>query len=198
MAKHLFNSRRSRFLAPKKFFIVATEGEQTEKIYLDEFKPPRGAMIQLTVIENKQHKTKPIACLERLKRYATKNFLGPEDELWLMIDRDSWSEAELDEVATEIAKNPQFHLALSNPCFELWLYLHLADNKPFDHRDKLPPALAKILGRYDKAGYDVERIVKGVDEAIRRAERLDTPPQNTWPKNQQTHVYRLMKKILGR
>ena len=115
-----------------------------------------------------------------------------------MIDRDSWSEAELDEVATEIAKNPQFHLALSNPCFELWLYLHLADNKPFDHRDELPPALAKILGRYDKAGYDVERIVKGVDEAIRRAERLDTPPQNTWPKNQQTHVYRLMKKILGR
>ena len=154
MAQHLFNSRRSRFLAPKKFFIVATEGEKTEKIYLDEFKPPRGAMIQLTVIENKQHKTKPIACLERLKRYATKNFLGPEDELWLMIDRDSWNEAELDEVATEIAENPQFHLALSNPCFELWLYLHLADNKPFDHRDKLPPALAKILGRYDKAGYD--------------------------------------------
>jgi len=198
MAKNLFNARRAHFRNPKKFFIVATEGEKTEKLYLDEFKPSRDAVMQVKVLENKQHKTRPKECLERLKSYEAKYQLGPEDELWLMIDRDSWEEAELNEVAAEIAKNPKFHLALSNSCFELWLYLHLADNRPFDHRDKLPPALAKILGRYDKADYDVERIVKGVDEAIARAEKLDTPPQNPWPKNQGTHVYRLMKKILGR
>lgn len=198
MAKNLFNARRAHFRNPKKFFIVATEGEKTEKLYLDEFKPSRDAVLQVKVLENKQHKTRPKECLERLKSYEAKYQLGPEDELWLMIDRDSWEEAELNEVAAEIAKNPKFHLALSNSCFELWLYLHLADNRPFDHRDKLPPALAKILGRYDKADYDVERIVKGVDAAIARAEKLDTPPQNPWPKNQGTHVYRLMKKILGR
>ncbi len=198
MAKRLFNARRATFKNANKFFIVATEGAQTEKLYLDEFKPARGSLLQVKVLENKKHKTKPTECLERLKSYEAAYQLGPEDELWLMIDRDSWEEAELNEVAAEIAKHPKYHLALSNPCFELWLYLHLADNRPFDHRDKLPPVLAKILGRYDKADYDVERIVQGVDAAIARAEKLDTPPQNPWPKNQGTHVYRLMKKILGR
>lgn len=198
MAKNLFNARRAHFRNPKKFFIVATEGEKTEKHYLDEFKPSRGSLLQVKVLENKQHKTKPTECLERLKGYEAKYQLGPEDELWLMIDRDSWEEAELKEVAKEIGARANYFLALSNPCFELWLYLHLADNKPFDHRDKIPPALAKLLGSYDKADYDAARIAAGVDAAIGRAEKLDTPPQNPWPKNQGTHVHRLMKKILGR
>ena len=198
MAKNLFNARRAHFRNPKKFFVVATEGEKTEKLYFDEFKPSRDAVMQVKVLENKQHKTKPKDCLERLKSYEANYQLGPEDELWLMIDRDSWEEAELNEVARKIEKRANYFLALSNPCFELWLYLHLRDNKPFNHRHQLLPELEKLLGSYGKGNYDAARIAESVDAAIERAEKLDTPPQNPWPKQQGTHVYRLMKRILGR
>jgi hypothetical protein len=197
MAKNRFNSSRGSFLNPKKFIVVATEGEKTEAIYLNEFKPPRDGTVQLKVLPNWQHKTNSRDVLKKLKAYAKTNYVGPEDELWLMIDRDSWKEEELNEVAAEAVKCG-FHMALSNPCIEYWFYLHFRDHKPFNYRYQLIPVMEGLLGSYDKGNYDAAGIAAGVDAAIARAEKLDTPPQNLWPKNQGTHVYRLMKKILGR
>src|SRR6266446_3098265 len=104
MGKSFFPARRAGFLKPKKFFIVATEGAKTEKLYLEQFRPPREAVIQVKVLPNTTHKTRPQEVFTRLKLYASQTYLGPEDELWLLIDRDNWSEQELDEVAAEIAE----------------------------------------------------------------------------------------------
>jgi hypothetical protein len=134
---------------------------------------------------------------QKLKDYAATNYVGPEDELWLMIDRNGWDEAELDEVAVEAAKCG-FHIALSNPCIEFWFYLHLMDNKTFNHRHQLLPEMEKLLGSYGKGDFDAARLAKEVDSAIERAEKIDSQCQTSWPKQQGTHVYRLLKKILGR
>ena len=50
------------------------------------------------------------------------------DELCLVIDRDkqSWTEATISEVA-QFCHAKQYILALSNPCFELWLLIHHYD-----------------------------------------------------------------------
>jgi hypothetical protein len=197
MARNRYNFSRAKHEKPKKFIVVATEGRKTERIYLDQFKPARDSSVQLKVLPNKNDKTHPKEVLQRLKDYAKTNYVGPDDELWLMIDRDSWDEAELNEMAAEAAKCG-FKMALSNPCIEYWFYLHFRDSKPFNHRHQLLPEMEKLLGSYGKGNYDAAKIAKEVEAAIARAEKLDTKPNEPWPKQQGTQVHRLMKKILGR
>lgn len=197
MAKSRYHSNRRKPEKLKKFIVVATEGRKTERIYLDQFKPPRDASVQLKVLPNTNDKTRPKEVLLRLKNYAATNYVAREDELWLMIDRDSWAEAELNEVAAEAAKCG-FFLALSNPCIEYWFYLHLRDDKPFNHRHQLLLEMEKLLGSYDKGRFDASKLAEATDAAIARAEKLDTKPNEPWPKQQGTQVHRLIKKLLGR
>ncbi len=193
MAK--YQARKSNFRKTKKLYVIATEGARTEKIYFDEFKPPKDASIRIKVLPNTNHKTRPKEVLNRLTQHAKKTALNKDDELWLVIDRDSWEEAELQEVAKGVSERG-FKLALSNPCFELWLYLHMANNKFFNHRDQVVAAVRKNLGKYEKSEYDAAELVKNVDKAIERAKGLDSPRQAPWPKTQGTHVYLLVEGLL--
>jgi hypothetical protein len=186
--------RRHSFRDPKKFFIIATEGECTEEIYFTALKPPRNAAIQLRVLPTKKGKSAPKEVLARLRSYDRDAGSGSRDELWLVVDRDTWTKTDLDEVAAAIAVLPKYHLALSNPCFELWLVLHRRDASG-QNSGQLRAILKAELGAYEKSNYDVEALKPAVDDAIQRAERLDTLPKNPWPQAQGTHVYRLVKRL---
>ncbi len=53
--------------------------------------------------------------------------IGDEDELWICIDADHWirgsHQRELAEVLRQCRSNG-YGVAISNPCFEVWLLLH--------------------------------------------------------------------------
>ena len=77
------------------------------------------------------------------------------DEGWIVIDRDAWTETELNNVHRE-ANERGFYVAFSNPCFELWLYLHLCDARSFNDRHDCHRGLAGVLPGYSpdtKGGY---------------------------------------------
>jgi len=57
------------------------------------------------------------------------NFKSP-DELWMIIDRDEWTN--IDEISTLCKNEGNFYLALSNPCFEFWVLLHVKDISEYD------------------------------------------------------------------
>ena len=145
MGKHLMDSRRFRrkigFLKEKKLFVIATEGGKTEEIYFDLFKPGRDAVIRMEILPCKNCRTSPKNTLKRLLKFKNENMIKGDDELWLVIDRDNWEIEELDQVASQCSKK-RFFLAVSNPCFEFWLYLHLRDPKPF-HSAQLLIAVIK-------------------------------------------------------
>ena len=196
--RRMGNRRRVEFRDPKKFFFIAMEGKETEPRYFEEFKTSRAAKAQVKLVPNPKHKSHPKEVLQRLRNYFRSNTTFPGDEGWLVIDRNSWLEAELDEVCREAADTGYF-VAVSNPCFELWLFLHLRDNRPFIDRGDCQRELAKVLPGYapdKKSEYDVETLMKGVKEAIRRAQSLDTAPGQPWPRNQCTRVNRLVSKLL--
>ncbi|MGO8675162.1 MAG: RloB family protein [Limisphaerales bacterium] len=119
------------------------------------------------------------------------------DELWLVVDRDAWTESDLNDVVAAIGALPKYHLALSNPCFELWLVLHRRD-APGQNGEQLRKILKAELGAYEKSSYNVEALRPTIDDAIRRAERLDASPKDPWPRVQGTHVYRLVKRLMAR
>ncbi|OGV41922.1 MAG: hypothetical protein A2X46_17875 [Lentisphaerae bacterium GWF2_57_35] len=187
--------RQIGYRKPKKHFHIATEGNETEPRYFELFKTTREDEIQLKIIPSK-HKSRPLQVLEHLKLHVAKN--GRKgDEAWLVIDRDAWDEAELNDVFRE-AQSYGYEVALSNPCFELWLYLHMRDNRLFANRHQCQDMLQDVLDGYDpnkKSTYKTECLLPNVDMAIQRAQGLDLHPNDLWPRNQATRVYKLIHRI---
>ena len=71
-----------------------------------------------------------IARLDGFKaEYATEE----DDQFWLCIDKDHWAEpghiANL-RVVLQHCKQKGYRVAISNPCFELWLLLHIEEVDP--------------------------------------------------------------------
>ena len=178
--------------------IIATEGEKTEKQYF-ESNLFRSTRVQVQVRETKDGKLAPKHVIDRLEEYASKYQLDEGDQLWLVFDCDQWPKKQLDEVyrqAQQKLSGKAIQLAVSNPSFELWLYLHHADWTGSSATPKeIESALREILGGYNKTRLKPEDYEGHVDIAIERAEGLDTQRTGRWPKNPGTHVYRLVRAI---
>lgn len=50
--------------------------------------------------------------------------VGEGDQVWFVIDTDEWS-SHIPLLRLGCAEKPNWHVAQSNPCFEVWLYYHL-------------------------------------------------------------------------
>lgn len=57
---------------------------------------------------------------KQLNDYKVQYALEADDELWLVIDKDRWTEAISSRVAIKCAQDDYMHMALSNPGSELW------------------------------------------------------------------------------
>lgn len=126
----LIRERREAF-RDARLIVIASEGKDTERIYFKalakEYTNPRVHVHILERHENEQNNSSPEHVLKQLNDYKGQYDLESDDELWLVIDRDRWTDAMLSHVAKECAQDDYLHVALSNPCFELWLLLHLVD-----------------------------------------------------------------------
>ena len=89
-------------------------------------------------------------------------------------------------------------LAISNPCFELWLLLHFQDNPGMHSRQKVQQMLRKHAPNYNK-GVDYAKYSGGYSEAVDRATRMDEAAANDGEAglNPTTGVYRLTELIRG-
>ena len=106
------------------------------------------------------------------------------------------------------------HMALSNPCFELWLLLHLEDvslltpeeqkqwkeNRRMSRRTDpfLKLRLRQKMGSYHESTYDAPALITHVEEAIARAKALDNNPADRWPQTLGTRVYLLAESVMNR
>lgn len=199
MAKSLNRYRRRQNVRePKRKFVIATEGEKTEKIYFDVWKQKVQRTLVLKIIEAKEGDSSPGKVLKRLEKflkgkseYDAKN----GDEFWLVIDRDRWEEKEILDVYEECRKK-RFNLALSNPCFELWLNFHQENPKsPKTCSGCLKEVKNLLKGKYDKNDYDAAKLIVDVACAIETSRRLHEDKTEPFPADTGTHVYLLVEKI---
>ena len=114
-----------------RLIVIASEGKDTERIYFKalakEYTNPRVHVHILERSVDEQNNSSPEHVLKQLNDYKNLYDLEADDELWLVVDKDQWKDRMLSRVATECALEVSMHMALSNPCFELWLLLHLED-----------------------------------------------------------------------
>jgi hypothetical protein len=115
------------------------------------------------------------------------------DEVWCVFDVDE--HPKLNE-AGQLASARGIELAVSNPCFELWLLLHFRDSPGARHRHDVQHMLTGFLPSYDKH-LDFAMLEAGVTEARRRALRLDQDAEEEGEsgRNPTTGVYRLTDSI---
>ncbi|MCM8611552.1 RloB family protein [Accumulibacter sp.] len=192
-------SRRSAFRRTKRLFVIAAEGDATEPLYFAAFQPGRHGTFRLKVLDNPRHKTSPLEVGERLTENERRYQPGPDTEYWVVVDRDTWSEDELVAAWALIGRQrSRYHLALSNPCFELWLWLPLLPNRPFaDCQDCCRSLAREWPGFRTKSHFDVAALVTNgnIADACKRARELDTDPRTPWPRDQTTRIHHLVESL---
>ena len=186
---------RKEFVSDASLFIVATEGEKTEEQYLDIFQSRRVKVKVLSTGPDGKSAAKHV--LARMAEFEEQYDLGPEDERWLMFDIDRQRPQFIEDV-TQMGLESGFRLAVSNPCFELWLLLHLREPDLSDFEcDAVESRLRSHLGSYSKTKLDTSPYDRpAIVRAIEAAKLLDRPENVRWPSYPGTHVYKLVEKLL--
>lgn len=197
--------------------IVATEGD-TEQVYLKalsaEYLNPRVHVLLLARENDESRNSNPAFVLEQLESFKSTYALDQEDELWLVIDRDRWTKKMLGLVARSCKQDKSLQMALSNPCFELWLILHLEDvvSLPFDEQKRylenkrekrrtdpyLKCRIRTLLGHYSETNYDTNKLMPHVDMAVAQARLMDINHEDRWPQSLGTRVYLLAESIMNK
>lgn len=208
-------NRKSKF-RDAKYIIIATEGELTEPIYfealaLDErYRHPR---VTVQVLQTQEGRSSPSQVIRRLDQIRREHRLYEGDELWLVVDRDRWTDPQLTQVA-RLANQKGYKLADSNPCFELWLLVHhrslhtykqseldeLRENRKERFRAKrrrLEQELIDICGSYNKRNLNTSDYIPFVTEAIANAMHADSRPNDRWLNQIGSRVYRLAQSIIA-
>ena len=195
-------ARRRPFKEPKPLILIVCEGENTEPQYLNGFvkacKNPRvrirvhdetGEPVTLVRIA----KDAQADAVKRAKREGD-DFLR-YDSVWCVFDVDERRDIS---VATTMSTDNGIHLAVSSPCFEIWLILHFQDSPGGMHHQKLQKLMKKHIPNYNKrveyADYE-----HGYPDAVRRATKLAEQARIVGNPlyNPSTGVYRLTELIRG-
>ena len=177
-----------------KLFIVATEGKETEKQYFRMFNSTRIKVEILATTED--GKSSPEYVLERLDKCKKQYDLNEDDMLWLVSDVDRWGDKKLSAACSQ-ARQRGYNLAISNPCFEVWLTLHFEDINTEDRTcDNFQARLRTILGSYNGSNLNISAYKPNTKDAVNRAKNLHPSSQQDWPPTLGTHVYRLVEILL--
>lgn len=201
--------RRSGVKDPS-LIVIACEGEKTEQDYfnsISELCDELGSRLQLKVLPPREEgHSAPRHVLDQMDKYKKEFGIKVNDELCLVIDRDkqSWTEATISEVA-QFCHAKQYILALSNPCFELWLLIHHYDvmllgedeNRSIlrNKNGYMKSKLRDVIGQYNPSSINIHDFWGVTEIAIDRAKRLDVNPAERWPNEIGSRVYIIMEKI---
>lgn len=186
-----------------RLFAIACEGGKREPEYFKLFEH-FSSRVKVDVIEKKvldeelfhKHETKssPKWVLDRAIHYVDQEGLIDEDELWFVMDIDKWELEQLHEIIQYCNEKENWNVVLSNPCFEVWLYLH----KKVSFKStgaKICNDFKKEISEFDKGGYNPLNFISEILTACEHAKGLDSDSKNPLPKLLETKVYLLAESI---
>lgn len=192
-------SRDQHTFRDDRLFIIACDDTYAPKQYFDFFRIPR---IQVHVVPTTDGTSNAQAVLDRLLEYEHQE----HDERWLLLDTDHCTRGPHIKpflAALQMARQHGVHVALSNPCFELWLLLHhvpetevreLADCAAVDAR------LSDVLGGYNKTRLVAKHYpLTSIFEACARARRLkESAGGGDIPSSNATLVFQIWQSLCGK
>ena len=199
-------------------YVLSYEGSETEKKYFEDFRKSDyfndSGLIEIISLQRPKNRGSDPISVKKLLQEAKRDYrFKPTDEFWLLIDRDNWEEIHhhnFDTLVQDCQKERNFFLAMSNPCFEIWLLLHFVEIQSLSDTEKQSIFMNKkisnkknyidqILSNYTGRGYNKRPnpliFLPRTYVAIERAQSLDSDHFD-YSKGLGTHVYKLIKKLI--
>ncbi|MGW0982186.1 RloB family protein [Streptomyces xiamenensis] len=185
-------------------FLIYCEGARTEEQYFVGLRRTELSKLPVTVKVGSAHgeaiklvreavKHKERAPTSRADRFTA------YDEVWCVMDVEAPAPQPGLTQALETARRNNIEVALTNPCFELWLLLHFQDVTGY----RTSTAAQKLLERHTECGYTPERkhleyssLKDRFAKAESRAQGLRGHHGSTHRNNPWTDVDLLISKLL--
>jgi hypothetical protein len=162
------NSRRRRapFREPRTRVLIVCGGAVTEPGYFEGLKrAARNPAVRICV---KKKALDPASLIEYAAALRDRD---PDtfDEVWCVVDVDQFDMV----AAVCTSRDRQVRLAISNPCFEIWLLLHFSDCRAaVNGAADAVRRLKRHVPQYSKSTLRFADFSAGVPEAITRARCL--------------------------
>ncbi|HNX02135.1 MAG: RloB domain-containing protein [Candidatus Cloacimonas sp.] len=188
-------ARKSKKRVPRKIFIF-TEGSVTEQKYFREFiQFFKISQAQVKVIDRETSASSPKSVMEAMDYYKSKinSFTTKNDIYCMVIDTDRWGKNLKEAVAD--AHQRRYLVALSNPCFEIWLLMHFQDAETILKNADLLKTKADIntqIHSYHITGKNDKDYFPRTDSAVNTAAILDIKPQERLLQQIGSRVYLLI------
>lgn len=213
------SSKRRRFTRSTgkyrdaRLIVIVAEGAKTEKFYFEAIQTLlNSSRIQIELIEREDiTQSAPKYVMQELDKFKEKYNLDEDDELWLVCDVDHWTKKELALVSKE-CKQKDYSLAISNPCFEFWLYLHLVSWEEITEKEKNlfleNPRLSqhkkyldqKIANRMEGYTHSSQRIIYKIAEnykkAITEEKKIERNRNSRFPDTLGSDISNLLERLL--
>lgn len=196
-----------------KIYIVC-EGKGTEPDYFAFFEGLSSNLQVITIPTTKG--TDPLKLMERAKQalmgdnreYTVDYKQG--DTVWFVIDTDTWEKdgkiAPLREFCSqenaaiplnydEIKSYNAWNVAQSNPCFEIWLYYHIYENKPISDDVGKFSSFKEFVDDCISGGFNFEKDPARLEDAIANTRKNFSIDQNDMPSLFTSEMYRLGAEI---
>lgn len=167
---------------PARLVVIASEGRCTESIYFSAVKERlRAPNVHVEILDRDSNESSPESVHAQIADFMREYNIEDDDELWLVIDRDRWHERMLSQVAQLCSQNSHLHFCMSNPCFELWLLLHLEDIREYDDATTKKLALNRknksgltwlkkrmrdLIGSYSESNYDALNLLPNASKVL--------------------------------
>ena len=193
MPKKNRNYKRGEPFRDATFLIIACEGAKREKLYFETV-AKRNQRIKVRVLspsEDVAGRSAPHWMLERAITFTQEIGANEYDKLWFVLDIDRWSRDSLEYIKNECKDN--WYVALSNPCFEVWLMMHYLD--PSEIESTSCKKLKTELNSKVRGGYKIETALSQIQTAIHRAKNVDHSGHFI-PSVKTTKVYMLAEEII--
>lgn len=197
-----------RKIAPENYLIMC-EGKETEPNYFNGLKQlinsKYGDRVDVLISEinikgTGKNTNDLVNYTERFVNQAGKKY----GKVWIVFDKDDYRDIQFN-LAIKKATDANYNTAWSNPCFEIWLLLHLKSVQNYIEKDKILNELDKEfkhnnLGNYHKNDKDVfKKVTKddNLSKAITNSKKLvekfkDKKPSES---NPMTNVYKIVEDL---
>jgi RloB-like protein len=175
-------TRTSGVREQRRTILIVTNGQRTEADYFE------GLRLEPWVTAALRVKYEGVAPNALPAKAAFLRDSNDYDAVWIVCDVDEFDVVS----AVAQAADNKVGIALSNPCFEVWLLLHVSSKcGGFNNCGQVQRALKRHFPAWDKSRLNFADFRDGVTSAVERAKRLD----QSYDANPSTAVWRIVEDL---
>ncbi|MFP4458861.1 MAG: RloB family protein [Candidatus Zixiibacteriota bacterium] len=112
-------------------------------------------------------------CTEYTNFRANNYELLSKDQVWIIFDTDpqTWENEAIEYLYFMVSNKPNWFVAESNPCFEVWLYYHFFEKNAYEEYHDEEIDWKTFLGEKIKGGFNPNKDPEGLKNAIEYSQK---------------------------